>query len=157
MPTSHGKSYTAFYKVWSGMVARCRNPQHQAYKNYGGRGITVCERWLRFENFLADMGDRPAGMTLDRIDNDGPYNKENCRWASWETQQNNSRNNRVIEYMGDRKTLIQWARELKLGSQLLRQRIDAGWSLSRAFSTAPITDPAKRSKAREKWASLDDK
>jgi hypothetical protein len=79
------------YKSWQAMLARCRNPNHVAYSRYGGRGITVCERWLTFENFYADMGERPVGKTLDRIDNDGNYEPGNCQWSTAKEQNNNQR------------------------------------------------------------------
>lgn len=90
--TTHGKSNTPEYRSWAHMKERCFNPKHHAYDQYGGRGITVCARWLQFENFLADMGERPKGMTLDRFpNNDGNYEVSNCRWATPSQQQINKR------------------------------------------------------------------
>jgi hypothetical protein len=89
---SPGREETVEYKTWAAMLGRCRNPKHQAYKNYGGRGITVCDRWLTFENFLADMGRRPSKeLSIDRINNDGNYEPGNCRWATRKEQIANQR------------------------------------------------------------------
>lgn len=90
---SHGLSQESIYKAWHGMIQRCENPNNKAYKNYGGRGIAVCERWHKFENFYKDMGECPGGLTLERINNDGNYELKNCKWATYEEQNNNRRPN----------------------------------------------------------------
>ena len=92
---SHGQVGTGAYSSWQAMRARCLNPNNREYLRYGGRGITVCERWQSFENFLADMGLRPEGLTLDRINPDGNYEPGNCRWATWTEQRVNQRRMKV--------------------------------------------------------------
>ena len=94
---SGGRKPTPTYQSWYAMRARCTNPKNKRYDDYAGRGITVCERWKSFENFLADMGERPIKMTLDRIDVNGNYEPSNCRWADAKTQANNKRKLRVLD------------------------------------------------------------
>jgi len=111
-PVTHGFAGTPTYICWTNMRSRCSNPKRREFHNYGGRGIVVCERWQKFENFLADMGEMPPGMTLDRIDVNGHYEPSNCRWTSGEVQGNNRRNNVYVDLHGERMTLSQAARRL---------------------------------------------
>lgn len=132
----HGKSSSAVYRRWWGMIERCSNCKHVSYHLYGGRGITVCERWLKFENYYADMGEPPTPQhSLDRIDNSGPYCKENCRWATISEQANNQRSNVLLTHNGKTQTMIQWSRELGIGRATLRKRRALGWSDEQVLST----------------------
>ena len=121
---THGKTKSRVYVIWKAMRRRCQNPKAFEFKNYGGRGISVCERWSIFENFYEDMGDPPAGFSIERRDNDGNYEPSNCCWASAKTQLNNRRNNRFLEAFGKRLTLTQWSEELKIPMTTLRNRLD---------------------------------
>lgn len=124
------------YKSWQMMKARCLYPSHISYKNYGGRGITVCDRWTRFENFLADMGERPDEKTLERIDVNGNYEKSNCKWATTREQKNNTRRNVYIAFDCRYMTLAQWAEHLSMSKSKLWYRIrKAKWPLKRALAS----------------------
>lgn len=123
---THGLSKTPAWKSWESMRTRCSNQKHPAYKHYGGRGIAVCERWNDFECFFEDMGSRPKGMTLDRIDGDQGYFKENCKWSTPKEQSNNLSNNRRVVFKGVDYTHAQLAEHLGLNYQTLRSRIDRG-------------------------------
>lgn len=138
--TTHGMSNTPVYKVWHAMLERCRNPNNPAWKDYGGRGISVCERWKDFAVFNSDMGDRPSGGTLDRIDVNGNYEPSNCRWISQAGNANNRRNNRVIEFCGEFATASEWARKYNLSKSALLYRLSNGWPIE-----AALTTPADRS------------
>lgn len=137
--TQKGLAKTREYTVWREMLRRCRNPHSKSYHLYGGRGIIVVPRWDSFENFLADMGLRPhPRLTLERLDNDGPYSPENCVWASWKVQRRNSRQNRLITLNGETKCMVEWAELSGLSPQLVKQRISIyGWSPERALSQPP--------------------
>jgi len=126
-------------RSWETMRRRCVVPHASDYPNYGGRGIKVCNRWLdSFENFLADMGLRPEGTTLDRIDNNGDYEPTNCRWADDFQQQRNKRSNRILEFNGLRLTTTEWANRIGIKKSALRMRLDSsGWSIERALLTPP--------------------
>ena len=127
------------YEAWQKMKGRCYNPNNNRYKYYGARGIKVCERWRNsFENFLADMGEKPnKEYSLDRIDVNGEYSPENCRWADRVTQANNKRTNIRLEYKGVTKSVNQWAEEYNIGRSTLLYRIKLGWSIEKAL-TKPI-------------------
>lgn len=117
---THGLSTTPEYSAWKDMVGRCTNPNFKNYESYGGRGITVCGRWLEFDNFLSDMGQRPAGLTLDRVNNDGPYSPENCRWTTVGVQCRNKRNTVNITALGRTQCSADWARELGKSPHCIR-------------------------------------
>jgi len=131
-----GRTSEAFYTVWTNMKSRCYNSKTASYKHYGYRGIKICDRWLYdVRNFIDDMGSTYfKGATLDRIDVNGDYEPNNCRWVTYTEQANNKRSNRLITYKDKTQTLEQWIRELKLKSSSIRQRIYClGWSVEEAF------------------------
>jgi hypothetical protein len=125
----HGLGDSPEYSVWEAMHERCRNPKAFAYSRYGGRGIYVCARWKSFTAFLADMGPRPAGYTIDRINNDGNYEPTNCRWATREQQQNNMRRNRYVALRGKKVTIAEAARILKIPYDTAHGRVRRGLNL----------------------------
>lgn len=121
-----GGKHSPTFVVWHSMRARCGNPKHPSFHNYGGRGIKVCERWESFEAFLEDMGERPKGMTLDREDNDGDYCPQNCRWVSMKDNSNNRRNNRLLTLHGKTHTVAQWAALTGIKEGTIRARLHRG-------------------------------
>ena len=134
---THGASKTQTYKIWKVMRQRCRDVNAHGYEDYGGRGIRVCPQWEDFSVFLADMGEAPAGMSIDRIDNDGDYEPGNCRWATRKEQGNNKRNNRRIPYLGETKTLSQWSDVFHMNPKTLSDRLKRGFSVEEAL-TRPV-------------------
>lgn len=127
------------YNSWTGMVQRCTNPNNPRWNRYGGRGIKVSERWrAAFESFLLDMGPRPKGTTLDRVDNNGNYELSNCRWAEPRDQSNNTNITLKLEYQGSVKPASEWSRVLGIDHNTLLYRIRRGWSVDRALSTKAV-------------------
>ena len=134
----HGKSKSLVYKAWAAMKDRCFNPANTHYYAYGGRGISVCDRWRdSFDSFLADMGDRPDGFTIERIDTNGDYEPGNCRWASRKEQQNNRRCNVRLEIDGVTKTISEWSEYSGVHRSVVVSRIRRGWTARDAVFTVP--------------------
>lgn len=133
----HGHGHgTSEYYSWKHMKRRVLDEKNPCYKDYGGRGITICSEWLKFDNFLADMGPKPSkGHSIERENNNLGYCKSNCKWASAKEQANNKRNNRRVTINGQTKTLAQWAESIGIGKSTLHHRIGKlGWSLEDAIS-----------------------
>lgn len=137
--TKHGHStrnkISPTYQSWLDMNQRCNNPNTKQYKDYGGRGITICKRWTKFSNFFKDMGKRPTKHTLDRMDNDKNYYKKNCRWATRKEQSKNRRNNRFETHDGKTQCLADWAEEVKIPASIIGWRLDHGWSIEMSLTT----------------------
>lgn len=137
----HGMSKTSAYSIWSSMHARCKNFNSPAFSNYGGRGIAVCDRWKSFSAFYADMGEPPAGMTLERINNDFGYSPENCQWSTRTDQGRNKRNNIIIEIDGVSKPLSSWVeQEGAVSYATAHARLAKGWAPNEAVFTPIVTD-----------------
>lgn len=145
----HGETRTAVYGIWVAMRARCSDPKHQLFAMYGGRGITVCQRWAEsYEAFRDDMGPRPSLQhSIDRIDNTKGYEPDNCRWATYTEQNNNRRGVPKIEYRGRQLTRPELARELGLSAEIVRSRLSRGWDVERIAAT-PLLVAFSRSRAQ---------
>lgn len=122
------------YATWADMRKRCLSPTNRNWPYYGGRGITICKRWDSFQNFVADMGERPPGTTLDREDNDGPYSPENCRWATHKEQGRNKRWTVRVEMDGSLVRLADLAERYNIRFNVLRKRVQLGWSIEEALA-----------------------
>ncbi len=135
----HGHWGTPEYWIWNTMIGRCTNPKDRQFKNYGGRGIGVCERWRTFSNFWDDMCPRPEPrLELDRIDNDGNYEPGNVRWATRSQQMRNTRVNRIVEINGEKAPMIVWAERLGIKMGAVTSRLVRGWSDVDALTTTPM-------------------
>ena len=133
----HNMRNTRLYNIWANMRQRCNNTHNRQYADYGGRGITICDEWAEFETFYewAMASSYNDSLSIDRIDNNGGYSPDNCRWASNATQSNNRRSCVNITYRGETKTLAQWAKALGMSDSALRTRLRKGWSLEKALTT----------------------
>lgn len=150
--TTHGMSKTSIsYDCWCSMKSRCYNKNDKYYHHYGGRGIIVCEKWRNsFENFLKDIGERPSRKhSIDRINVNGNYEPENCRWATPIEQANNTRSNHFITYKGETKTIANWARSIGLSHEVLRKRLKR-WSIEDALNK-PLVQPSEKYKFKNKY------
>ncbi len=134
--TTHNKTQSSEYSIWRGIIGRCCNEKHPSFKNYGGRGITICNEWKEsFENFYRDMGDRPINTTLDRKNNNLGYYKENCRWVDWKIQHRNKRTNHLVTYKNETKTLQEWSEIYKINKSVFCGRLKLGWDIEKALTT----------------------
>jgi hypothetical protein len=152
----HGMVNTSEYAIWSSMRQRCLDPNSPAYNRYGGRGITICDTWEdSFEAFYTDMGPRPSAThSLERINNDLGYSKENCRWATPSEQSRNTRRNHLLTYNGKTQCVTDWAEEMHLSSAAIFLRLRRGWDIEKTLTT-PLKPPDKRE--YHTWLTYNDK
>jgi hypothetical protein len=157
---THGRAHSPIYNIWNAIIGRCTNHNNCAFSSYGGRGITICQGWRDFASFYADMGDRPAQKSIDRIDNDKGYwcgkcnecttygRRLNCRWATRVEQNNNTRKNHIIEFNGLSLTLAQWAQKIEINQSAIQQRLANGWTVERALTTPLVPNDSSRKRQR---------
>jgi len=133
--TTHGLRRSPEYAVWNTMKSRCLNPKCKKYPNYGGRGIRVCEKWMKFDNFYKDMGARPTRKhTIERIDTNGDYEPSNCKWSTNSENCRNKRNNVLVTHEGRTQCVKAWSEELGIPYARLQARIKRGWNHERAIT-----------------------
>jgi hypothetical protein len=125
---------------WRNIISRCKNSNNPRYKDYGGRGVEVCDRWLKFENFLEDMGVKPGSLSIDRIDNNKGYSKNNCRWATKKEQCRNQRTNVVIFYEGRRYCLSELSEAIGVNSWVIKKRLEKNWPITGKITWAKKVD-----------------
>lgn len=139
--TTHGESRSKLYYVWNDMKSRCTDCNSLPFKDYGGRGIRVCDEWLnsyaKFSEWAKENG-YACGLTLDRMDVNGDYEPSNCRWVSMKVQGNNKRTNRVISFNGESHTLTEWSEIAGIGKDTIRRRLNAGWDIKDALTIKPV-------------------
>ena len=133
---THGMKNTPEWKTWSSMKSRCKSTSKDA-KRYFNRGIKVCNRWESFENFYSDMGNKPKGMSIERVNNDKGYEPENCIWADRFTQSRNTRKNKFIDFDGVVKTQSEWSIQFQISETTIMRRLKAGWSVKDSLTKLP--------------------
>jgi hypothetical protein len=138
---NHGLSHTPQHIAWQGMVARCTNPNHIGYDRYGGKGIFICTRWLTYLNYLKDMGERPEGMSIERIDNSKGYNPENCIWATSHTQARNRSQNINLTYNGITMCMRDWSNHLNIPYPTVYDRYRRGKNTEQMLHTKYTRKP----------------
>lgn len=131
----NAKRRNGAYHSWLAMIHRVLSKKNISFSRYGGRGIGICDKWMKFEGFLEDMGDRPSGTSIDRIDVDKGYFKENCRWATQKVQSRNKTNNRILEIDGVKHCVSEWAEIKGIPYNLIHLRLHRGWSHEKAVNT----------------------
>jgi hypothetical protein len=131
--TRHGETDTPTWKSWKSMLDRCDLKAHKSYADYGGRGITICDAWRTYENFRSDMGERPYGMTLGRVDNSGNYEPSNCHWETYRQQARNRRSSRIIAHDGIVATLSEWSERTGLTGGTIWKRLNSGWPVDQSL------------------------
>lgn len=147
--TKHGMEGTKTYNAWASMKSRCNNQKNKFFSHYGGRGITYCKEWEKFEQFLSDMGEAPEGMSLDRINNELGYGPSNCRWTTPKEQRRNTRATTFLEFRGLSKVPTEWAEELGIPVETIRSRIKLGWTVEDA-----LTKPVDKRKSTKKKLNI---
>lgn len=133
--------------VWRQMISRCYDPENPKYPRYGARGIRVCDRWICRRLFIEDMGEKPDGMSLNRIDNDGDYTPENCEWATSMAQAQNRSSNRSLTFNGESHCITEWSRMVGIGRKTISKRLESGWTVEQALTT-PVSKSKKPSEMK---------
>lgn len=152
--TTHGMTkggkFSPEYRCWASMLTRCSNPNNKDWLLYGGRGITVCDRWHDFTAFFTDMGERPTPRhSIDRKDGDGNYEPDNCRWATPKEQARNWKSrNRLLTFNGETHPLSEWAERFNLKDRIIRDRLETGWSVESSLTITPVDERIRDEKGR---------
>ena len=156
--TTHGMAGTRIYAVWNSMVMRCHNKNSLSYKHYGAKGIKVCKRWRKFENFLDDMGQPDVGLQLERKNNNGNYTPANCKWATLHEQARNKSTSRKITFNGKTLCLCDWSKIVGIGQLTISCRIDIlGWSVRKALTTPVNVKDRSLNRAKSEIAKFNRK